>query len=710
MYKKIYHNVRSIILFTINSLIIFLSITYAQNSYNPVNTFHQQGLIALNENRVDEAEELFKYSSNEYSYAPSYFELAKIEYSRNSLQSRVKSRKYIQKAIWKDPENVDYRLLQAELMSFFSGQMAYDVYEEILEINPNCVDALYNMGKIKEAEFYEFYKSVMKDQFEPSLSFDFFAVEDFMKAERLLKKAIRLDPDKIEAYLHLSFLYEEIGEFERGIPLLREVLRIDSTNKDAHLYLGYLFYKTGRHDSSIISYAKSQELMNEQEEENFNINSARLLVGMDEDKQVKINNLLNKFWQSNDPLYLTDYNERLLEHYSRVAFSNLRFTVEDQDVLGWQSDRGEIVIRYGEPLNRIRFRPFINSGGKSAVMLKTDVWFYRDKVFGFTDDYWTGNYRFSSPKIGGSLFSQFLYDTHTYVQDLRRINPEDYVPKFKGPTFDVPFHLVQFKDLDDDSNNKTQVYVNYAMDVSGKFEFNNKYKLEHKCGVFLLDQESNKKAEQVNEISYLHTDSELKFNDYEKYWINSLTVESLPDTGIVAFEIIRNEDEAVSSNHFEYAVKEFGKNNLAVSNILLATDVTSSTSNEGVIVRRNHQILPNPTQVFTAANKIFIYYEAYNLKLNDKNRANFEQRITIKNAEESSVVEDIFASIGSLFGSGTDDQITLKTNYQSFEKNAQVYLQIDMNAYVPGDYIINVTVEDKLTGNESSSETILRWR
>ena len=107
-------------------------------------------------------------------------------------------------------------------MSFFSDKMAYDVYEEILEINPNCVDALYNMGKIKEEEFYEFYKSVMQDQFEPSLSFDFFAYEDFIKAERLLKKTIRHDPEKIEAYLHLSYLYEEVGELERGIPLLQQ--------------------------------------------------------------------------------------------------------------------------------------------------------------------------------------------------------------------------------------------------------------------------------------------------------------------------------------------------------------------------------------------------------------------------------------------------------------------------------------------------------
>ena len=696
---------------TIGSLVIFLSFTYAQNSFNLVNNFHQQGLIALHQNRVVEAEDLFKYSSNEFSYAPSYYELAKIEYSRNSLHSRTKSRKYIQKAIWKDLKNIQYRLLQAELMSFFSSKMAYDVYEEILEINPKCVDALYNMGKIKEEEFYEFYKSVRQEQFEPSVSFDIYAYEDFMKAERLLKETIKYDPQKVEAYLHLSYLYEEVGEFERGIPLLRDVLKIDSTNKDAHLYLGYLCYNTGRHDSSLLSYSKALELMNEKEEEIFKVNSASLFVGTDDDEHVQINNLLNKFWNSNDPLYLTDYNERLLEHYSRVAFSNLRFTVEGLDILGWQSDRGEIVIRYGEPLNRIRFRPYINAGGKTALMVKTDVWFYPDKVFGFTDDYWSGNYRFSSPKIKGSLFSQFQYDTHTYAEELRRLNPEDYIPKFKGPTFDVPFHLVQFKDLDDNNNDKTQLYLNYAMDVSGRFEFRDKYKLQHKCGLFFLDLESNKQLELVDDIKYLNSDRELKFNDYEKFWINSMLIESRPDTGIIAFEIIRNEDEAVSTNHFEYRIKKFSANELAVSDILLAADVKHSLSNEGVFTRRKLEILPNPTQIFTTTNNIFIYYEAYNLKLDDNRKANFEQRITIKSAEQSSVVEDIFASIGNLFGAGvTNDQITLATNYQSYDKNAQVYLQIDMNAYFPGDYIVTVTVEDKLTGEEASSETILKWR
>jgi len=100
--------VGSIKLSILSGLIIFLSMSYAQNSFDPINNFHQQALIAHHENKLEEAEELFKYSSNEFSYAPSFYELAKIEYSKNSLNSRTKSMKYIQKAIWKQPKNINY--------------------------------------------------------------------------------------------------------------------------------------------------------------------------------------------------------------------------------------------------------------------------------------------------------------------------------------------------------------------------------------------------------------------------------------------------------------------------------------------------------------------------------------------------------------------------------------------------------------------------
>lgn len=694
--------------------ILFLMLntfTYSQNLFNPVNEFHENGLLLLEENKVDEAKDLFKYSAREYSYAPSYFELAKIEYKTNTVKSRSRARKYLQKAIWKEPENIEYHLLMAELMSYFNRDMEYDVYKEIVEIDPKCVEAIFNLGRIREEEFYEFYKSVRQDESNIPLSLDGFTVNDFMLAEEYFNKAISLDSLRTDSYLHLSYLYWEINRPELGIPLLKKIVLLEPDNKNAFLFLGYLYYKTANFDSCKSAYNKAMDLMSADEREDFQTNTALQFFDNEEINKNQIDSILNKFWNSRDPLYLTEYNERLLEHYSRVVYSNLKFSVEDQDVTGWNSDRGEILIRYGEPLKRVRLRPYINAGGRTALMLKTDLWIYKDKEFGFTDDYWTGDYRFSVPNYLGRHFSQYKYDTYTYTEYLRRTNPEDFEPVYKGPVFSLPYNIVQFKDISEPPSNVTQVYLNYGVDIAGRFEFKNRYKLKHESGLFFFDIDANKITEDRNEFTYLGNDRILKLNNKEKYWINTLTIDAHPDTGTVAFEVVRDNDDAVSSNHFDYRIKEFDNSELSLSDIVLATDVGVSADINGSIKRKNLQILPNPTNTFTFQNKIFIYYEVYNLEQGADNKTSFKQTIKILRQEENSFVDDLFSSISGLFVSdGNDNELTLETNYQSFEKNTQVYLQIDMSNYDPGDYRVSVTVEDKISGDETTVESIIFWR
>jgi GWxTD domain-containing protein len=55
------------------------------------------------------------------------------------------------------------------------------------------------------------------------------------------------------------------------------------------------------------------------------------------------------FWETTDPLISTPENEAQIEYFSRVAVSMLRYDDAEQGVRGWRTDRGIIVIRYGEP-------------------------------------------------------------------------------------------------------------------------------------------------------------------------------------------------------------------------------------------------------------------------------------------------------------------------------------------------------------------------
>ena len=698
-------------------LLTYTSTTLSQMSFTPDNSYHQQGLEAIENGDTKEAEKLFRLSVEEYSYGPSNFELAKIYKSINTIKSRTRARKFIQKAIWKQPDIIEYRLLLADLMEYFSSNMAYDVYEDILQIDSKCITALYNLGRIKEMDFYEYNKSVKKFDSDPFLSLQSYALEDFTKAEDFFSRVITYDSLHIDSYLHLSYLYEEVGEPEKGIPLLQKVISLEPSNKQAYVYLGLLYYKASEIESCYSVYQTALDLMSAEEKNDFKFNSAELLFStklqskLAELTDYELSETIIDFWNLSDPLYLTAYNERLLEHYSRVAYSNLRFSLPKLGVTGWNSDRGEILVRYGEPIERVRYRPYINAGGRTQLMLKTDLWIYRDKVLGFVDESWSGNFRFSTPSPGSRHHSQFVGDTDFFVGDLRRIDPESYEPKFEGPVFDVPFNIVQFKNIDVENSSSTQLYLSYALDSSNLLNSEERYPLAHKYGLFFLGNQTDLKQKSINSINEIAPGRNLKLDLNSEIVINSIMLEAEPDTGQLAFEIIMKQDNAVSTNHVDFKIKKFKEDELDISDIILAARIDKSSTDFTSIKRKNMSILPNPLQTFSHTNDVFIYYEVYNLTLDDNNSSNFEQNIIITKPTEETGIGNVINSVLGFFGIGDEDDIvTLTTNYQSFNKDTQVYLQLDMGNYEKGNYIIRVIIEDKLSDKTVSEETLLRWR
>jgi len=195
------NNFINVLMSIIRHMIIFLllsyvTIAYSQNLGNEHNYSHLKGLQLISSGNINEAIKNFKFSADSFSNADSYYELAKIYFKKNTVESRVLARKYIQNAIWNDKKNIEYYLLKAKLMEKFSRKMAYDVYEDILNIDTNCTEALFNLGKIKELDFYEYNNSVLKVNSDPSLSFDEFAIEDYLKAETFFRRTIKSDSNR----------------------------------------------------------------------------------------------------------------------------------------------------------------------------------------------------------------------------------------------------------------------------------------------------------------------------------------------------------------------------------------------------------------------------------------------------------------------------------------------------------------------------------
>ena len=65
----------------------------------------------------------------------------------------------------------------------------------------------------------------------------FFAEWDWIAAERSFQRALAINPNHAEAYLHYGFLKEALGDLERGLSLKMQGLECDSTSVLAHVQI-----------------------------------------------------------------------------------------------------------------------------------------------------------------------------------------------------------------------------------------------------------------------------------------------------------------------------------------------------------------------------------------------------------------------------------------------------------------------------------------
>ncbi|MEW6195348.1 MAG: GWxTD domain-containing protein [Bacteroidota bacterium] len=666
------------------------------------NELYLKGINALKVNDKVNAEKFFKESIRLYDDAGSHYQIAKIYLERDTYTSRNFAYEHFRKAVWKEPDNLEYRYAFATLMKDFARVSSIDEFEKIILQDSTYINAWINLGEIKAEDFSEYNFSV-RDMGEIYGDLQEYAYEDFLDAEKYFKNALVYDSLNIEASLQLALLYEEANLPRLGIPILKRLINNKRSNKDIFLCLGLLNYKISDMKESFNCYKNALELMNNDERTDFTINSVREMLQpayhetIDQINEYEMTGFINDYWKVSDPLYLTDYNERLLEHYSRIAYANLKFSVPSMGVIGWRSNRGEVMLRYGEPISRMRIRP---SMGDTRVNMKTDVWNYENMTLGFTDMAQSGNFLFATPPAPkDKVQPQFGGDTHFMMDNLRRLVPILYNPKFDGPRFDINYEIVQFKSFE--KRNHADVYVNYILDADDSL-FENEISLNHKVGFFFLDKDYREQFRRVVNVKLDETKKEGTVKNF------NATVRA--DSGFASFEIIRDIDKGTSSNRSELNIRRFSNNHLDISDIVLALDVSRNKPEDGYFDRRSINILPNPTRGFKQANSIFIYYEIYNLKKDKNNLTDFEQNISISEIDEQTGIEKVVSTLLNIFSSSGKEKLTLTSNYKTLEADPQIFLQLDLSKYPANKYLITVTVKDKLENREVKSSAIVDWK
>lgn len=214
-------------------------------------------------------------------------------------------------------------------------------------------------GMIEHAQYY-LKRSIAVDPNNPEaleqLMITYILREDGQGLKEILEKVHEWSaahPDSIRGYVTLGKIYLAMGKGKEAIEILRKGLAVDLTHPPLHRTLAEAYLGTG----NLILFTESYYfwLSTTKDPEYTRMDFQLAEFAMSEEDQLEFRNTapsrqaewLVSYWRRQDPNPVTIQNERLVEHFQRVAYSRQHFRTPIGS-LGFD-DRGKIYIRWGPP-------------------------------------------------------------------------------------------------------------------------------------------------------------------------------------------------------------------------------------------------------------------------------------------------------------------------------------------------------------------------
>ena len=606
--------------------------------------------------------------SKDRDYAPAYNELAKLHLLDHSVNGRQRAIRRIQQAIAIDSDNIEYRLTRGKIwwaQSFRSR--ALNQFKDVIEKHPQNTDVLNGLGMFW---VYDFLSQKDRRTAQHSNDFKIFAQEAKQEAIQVLRKSIQLDETNQQPYYLLGILYFEDKYWDAFQALMQALHTQYPDDKNALLFCGLAAYQIGEFNDSHDYYQRALDLMSVEEREL--LESIDLLVAEEDhasrDTTQTIDALLERemFWKHQDPLYLSDFNERKMAHFGRMAYSNLRFRRFLDDVEGWQTDMGMTYIKFGRYRRRMTTYKATWDSKEALTAAMMEFWYYENFQFQFcgtTDDIWNfcgGSWYGVSQRlpIGASAFNEFSFDSlypwyalertkffripRTLTEaphHIFRKTAQRFVDPYLNRKYTLPYQIAAFEE-----QNRMRVELSYMIPRDRLTENPETGKVSFWDGVFFFDEQwqdmYNDRKSKTHTLPPQKPAQNAAARHRNDHLLISRTVSVRQDSYHFSVELLDQTSGLIGVARDE---KPFVYNqDFRLSDLLVGSDIQAR--NALPQDRNDLLITPNPVRTFAPSESVFIYLELYDLQRDDFGSTQYEISYTIGKPEEDTLSPTLFTS------------------------------------------------------------------
>ena len=636
--------------------------------------------------------------------------LARLTMAGGDEASPQKAEHWMVRVLRREPDNADYRATYAELLWIWDRRGdSYTQAKKALAIDPDHTGALlvaaryllWQMTMYIETEWASGNRDSRTGEY-VSASLEEFGEADRDLAIGYLERLLDLRPDHRPARVMLGLVHFESGGADRLVELWQAYAEDHPSDRDAHFFVGLGHQDKDEHRAAYEAYGRGLAVMSEADrrfmQSLFVIQDAKAEKGdlpSEED--------IRRFWTGRDPVFLTQANERLLEHCRRVAYANLRYGDPVKGIEGWRTDRGQAYIRYGHPVARTMRPAEIDVGLDDSVeeqvareerdrIVRQPLSEFKPRVERWTYDGFEIVFQY------GNLGDAWRYKTAlvngwpmAFSELVDRI-PEHYRDPEWTKRFDLPYQVAQFRG----EGGLTRVEVYYAVpagEVASKASGPGLREVDLIQGLFLYDAEWDTLRREVGRVDRLPWVRSAGAG--EGHLLASETMALQAGAYHIGAEVEDRGAGSIGILRDSLQVRRFGSDSLEMSSLLMARRIVeredASTGRERFI------ILPNPPKRCRRDGSVSFYFEVYNLARDafgtTNYRVTYQMRVIPAAGPEGGEPEWTTAVSSDFRGS---------QDWEPFR------LALDLEGTPPGLREFRVVVEDQNTMQQATGETTFR--
>ena len=632
---------------------------------------------------------------------------------RHTEGRRVRSLYYFRRALSKDPEFVEAQYNLALTYQDLRSTEARSAFEKVVTLAPDHRDACYRIGRLLEEK------------------------GDRKGALAWYQRQIEAYPAHGEARYRLGKLLEGAGEKAKAARIFGRLMTSGGEVE------GRSYMEMARLNQEARNYGNAQRLFEEyigrlpEEEQRY----FRDISPVSTPEELKIyrntpeaqkEEMVRRFWNRRDPAPLTAANERLVEHYRRVAYAREHYAGGESP---WD-DRGEVYIRLGPPDHisrsnevqverelyllhtRLNFarrfhptRPVVP--GLPIFPVEEDVrweyWIYPEIDGGieiaFVNKYTDGRYVFAPvpdwfpPSAAMRLLA---FHGEMVLRKATADRPSIYTADFADLPIDFYYYPASYRGEEE----QTRLEIYFGLPASEVARL----KVDEVTDLLVLDRGLAIYDTLWNEVHRVQ--DRLTFTAptegqvLEGAFIPSVLPVDLPP-GPYHFALqVRDLVSGKSQVYEQEMVLDDYRDReaLQISDIELAFWV--SPANEGgPFVKQGLKVIPMSSRAFRRNQHAFVYFEIYNLRRDAFGQTRYRVDYILRSYKQRGIPARILHGLGrALRVAEKDQEIVIAYDQTGQLQDEVTYVELDLTRAEAGGQRVRVQVTDLLTEQSTAKE------